>query len=220
MKLMNPAINGRPHGASASGPQGLTRVECRRCPRRAPEPVCRARWLKGSARAPRDLSPIAPPDARRLPGPPHPAAGGIAPEALADLSEECLAEWLRDTNLASRRRRVVEGYEVTASIDGNAVPDREVSLVKISRPGAYPQHVHKNSDAVFLIVSGTATLCSGRARIPVRPNDVVEVPRNLAHGFDLEEGKELVWVSIQSPPILDPETGDVDLHHVELTDLV
>ena len=138
-------------------------------------------------------------------------------EMLSDVTEESLKLWLSEENLAEKHHREFAGFEITDAIDGGKETNREVSLVKIKAVGQYPQHIHKNSDAYFIITSGRATLLSGSERRTISEGDKIEIPRGMAHGFELEENSELEFISIQSPPIKNIETGEEDLH---LTDFV
>jgi quercetin dioxygenase-like cupin family protein len=140
------------------------------------------------------------------------------PNVLDVVTDENLASWLSAENLSMRQTRTVEGFEVTASIDGGGNPEIEVSLVTIRSGTVYPQHVHKNSDAYFIIVSGSATFLSGRERKLVQAGERISIPRGTPHGFHLEAGETLQFVSVQSPPIRDSQTGEEDL--VKLTDQI
>lgn len=112
------------------------------------------------------------------------------------------------------------GYEVTSSIDGEVIRGRGVSLVRITSQESYPQHIHRNSDAFFYITAGTAIYCSGRTRIRVTKGDCINIQRGTPHGFELEVRETLEWISVQYPPIRDPETGEEDLVMVPLIDLI
>jgi len=138
-------------------------------------------------------------------------------DVLKDFSDDTVKSWLNNENLSSKNKRVFQGFEIINSIDGAVNADREVSLVKIVGAGSYPQHVHKESDAIFTIVSGSAIFLSGDERREIRAGDKIKIPRDLPHGFELKEGDILEFISIQSPPIRNPETGQEDFH---LTDFV
>lgn len=138
-------------------------------------------------------------------------------EALADVNDESISSWIRADNLESRESRNFAGFEIINSIDGGSESNREVSLVKVNATGVYPPHVHKESDAYFIVVSGETTLLLNKESKTIKAGDKIEIPRGVAHGFDLKDGEELTFISIQSPPIRNPETGEEDLH---LSDLV
>ncbi len=132
------------------------------------------------------------------------------------LTSETFDGWLQPTNLAQKNRRIFQGFEIVDSLDQGVVPGVEVSLVAIKEPGKYPQHVHQNSDAFFVITSGSAIFLSGRLRRPVQVGDRLSIPRGTAHGFELSEGEALQFISFQSPPIRDVSTGEEDFKLVDL----
>lgn len=52
----------------------------------------------------------------------------------------------------------------------------------------------------------------GPNRLEAKPGDRIKIPRGMPHGFELVPGTTFEFVSIQSPPIKDLHTGEVDLH--------
>jgi broad specificity phosphatase PhoE/quercetin dioxygenase-like cupin family protein len=131
-------------------------------------------------------------------------------DALKDVSDDSVKNWLSNENLSSKNKRVFQGFEITDSIDSSTNTEREVSLVKIAEVGKYPQHTHDESDAIFTIVSGSATFLSGDKKREIKAGDKIKIPRGMPHGFELKEGDVLEFISIQSPPIRNPETGKED----------
>lgn len=123
--------------------------------------------------------------------------------------------WVSDKNLKSKIKREFQGFELIDALDDGAFAEREVTLAKLKRPGEYPQHIHRNSDAVFYIVSGTAVFISGDERQVVKPRDRIDIPRGKPHGFELEGGQTFSFLTIQSPPIRDRHTGKEDFHLIE-----
>lgn len=146
---------------------------------------------------------------------------GLSPEMLADVED--IEAWLSPENLANKAIARVEEYEVTRSIDGRKIPGREVSLVKLKLPGAYDPHIHKESDAYFIITQGEGTFITAengqQVTRAVKPGDKIDIPRGMIHGFQINEGGSLEWVSIQYPPIYNAETGKEDLYIVPLSQL-
>lgn len=136
---------------------------------------------------------------------------------LKDVSDDTEINWLSNENLSLKNKRTFQGFEITDSIDGGINTEREVSLVKIAEVGKYPQHTHDESDAIFTIVSGAATFLSGDKKREIKAGDKIKIPRGMPHGFELKEGEILEFISIQSPPIRNPETGKEDFR---LTDFV
>lgn len=137
--------------------------------------------------------------------------------SLKDVTAESTFSWISKENLEHKTRREFAGFEITDAIDGGMDTSREVSLVKIKAVGQYPQHVHKESNAYFIITAGEAILLSGKEKRPIKAGDKIKIPKGLPHGFELKEGEGLEFISIQSPPIRNSETGAENL---ELTDMV
>ncbi|MFA7252906.1 MAG: hypothetical protein WC027_03570 [Candidatus Paceibacterota bacterium] len=129
-----------------------------------------------------------------------------------NISDEIVASWLSPENLASKNKRIFQGFEITDSIDGRLDKNVEISLVKITKPGQYPQHVHNSSDAYLIIVSGQGTFLSGKQTRSVRSSERIDIPKGMPHGFDLVEGEALEFISIQSPPIKNENSDEEDFH--------
>ncbi len=68
----------------------------------------------------------------------------------------------------------------------------------------------------MIVVSGEAIFLSGDTQLIVSPGQQVKIPRGMPHGFEINEGNVLKFVSIQNPPIKDHFTGEEDLHLYEL----
>ena len=125
-------------------------------------------------------------------------------------------KWLSKGSLESKEKRSLLGFEITYGIDGAHDPAVEVSLVKLVQTQVYPQHVHRASDAVFIIVAGEGLLLSGATKKLVKAGDRVPIPRGTPHGFELITEQCLEFISIQSPPIRNKSTGEDDLHLIDM----
>lgn len=134
---------------------------------------------------------------------------------LESVTDEDVRRWISDENLRSRSKRSFAGFEITDSIDGEDDPEREVSLVRLLSSQVYPQHVHRGSDTLFIIVGGEALLLSGKTRTPIKAGAKISIPRGVPHGFELINGESFVFISIQQPPIRNRATGEEDLTMVE-----
>ncbi len=130
------------------------------------------------------------------------------------VTDEQIQEWLKPENLAKRDRRTFEGFEIINSIDGKQDDAVEVSLVRISKEGPHPQHIHYYSDAHLVITSGRAIFLSGTSRIEMKAGERIDVPREMPHGFEIPVGSYIEFVSLQSPPIKDGHTGEEDFYIV------
>lgn len=73
----------------------------------------------------------------------------------------------------------------------------------------FPQHIHDQSEDVFLILEGGGWLKEGDRLTPIGPGDVIFVPPNERHGT-VAGPQGMVVVSCQGPP--DPKlyTGERD----------
>lgn len=86
-----------------------------------------------------------------------------------------------------------------------------LDLVELQPNAEYKPHIHKESAATLYIVLGSGTLLLGDEEIEYSGNLKVHVPANTSHGFKTKE--RTLFLSIQCPPILDHETGELDLFH-------
>jgi quercetin dioxygenase-like cupin family protein len=125
-------------------------------------------------------------------------------------------EWLSEDNLSKREKRTFAGFEIVSSLDGNEYPNVEVSLVRLNKEGKYPQHIHNNSDAYLIITEGSAVFLSGQEKTILNKGDRKDIPRGTPHGFELQSGEGLEFISVQCPPIKDEHTGEEDFHLVDL----
>lgn len=126
-----------------------------------------------------------------------------------------IPDWINEDSLKNKNHRVFSGFEIYDDIDGGVKEDREVSLV-LAKGGSYPQHIHKTSDAFFMIVDGKAVFLSGENRFDASVGNRIKIPKGTPHGFDIKEGDVFKFVSIQNPPIKDHHTGEEDFHLVDL----
>ncbi len=129
---------------------------------------------------------------------------------IPDLTYENVMQWIAPENLVACERREFEGFTLWASIDGNLIPGREVTLGHIEGPSDEGQHVHESSDAFIIVTAGVATLLMGPIISYVSAPKLIRVPKGTPHGFRLNEWDIFEFVSVQYPPIRDPETGVED----------
>ncbi|HRD68513.1 MAG TPA: cupin domain-containing protein [Legionella sp.] len=87
-----------------------------------------------------------------------------------------------------------------------------VELVELQENTVYHPHFHEHSSAVIYMVIGEGTLILDQNQMPYQPGMRLDIPAKSAHGF-ITKTKTL-FLSIQSPPIHDYETGTVDIHYV------
>jgi mannose-6-phosphate isomerase-like protein (cupin superfamily) len=93
----------------------------------------------------------------------------------------------------------------------------QVEIVGVNSDLTHEVHLHKESDA-YVIVLGRGTNFEGPKNakqfqggkwIEVSENQEIQIPKGTPHGFTVEDGGVLYFLSLQLPPIVD-EQGDDD----------
>jgi uncharacterized RmlC-like cupin family protein len=95
----------------------------------------------------------------------------------------------------------------------NQPVDEIVELVELQPNAKYRPHYHKKSTAVIYMVLGEGVFVLGEDEVPYRPGQRLDIPAMVPHGF-LTKTRTL-FLSIQTSPIRNRQTGAVDLHYVE-----
>lgn len=86
-----------------------------------------------------------------------------------------------------------------------------VELVELEPAATYKSHYHEKSEAIIYIVSGKGVFILGEEEIAYDGSLRVSIPNKILHGFKTET--RTLFLSIQSPPILNYETNEVDIHY-------
>lgn len=86
------------------------------------------------------------------------------------------------------------------------------NLVEMQAGQQYPVHIHHNSDARLFMVIGEGIIILGGKEIEYKPGDSYDVKKGISHGF--KPRTRTLFLSIQNPPIKDPETGHVDVEYI------
>ena len=86
-----------------------------------------------------------------------------------------------------------------------------IELIRLQAGASYTDHYHTGCDAVFHMLRGHGRIRLDGVAHDFAPGDRFQVPRNCTHGF--EAHTDVVFLSIQSHQILDPETGSLDLEY-------
>jgi mannose-6-phosphate isomerase-like protein (cupin superfamily) len=66
--------------------------------------------------------------------------------------------------------------------------------------GNPPKHLHPNSNEVQYILEGTGTMWLGDKEVPLKPGDLVIIPKGVAHGGTKTDGRPLKALAIKTPP--------------------
>jgi quercetin dioxygenase-like cupin family protein len=88
-----------------------------------------------------------------------------------------------------------------------------IELVELNAGQYYPPHVHQRAQARLQVVVGTGTIMLGGLAHAYRAGDVFTVLAGVSHGFRVND--QTVLLSSQDAPILDIETGEIDLRYVD-----
>lgn len=88
-----------------------------------------------------------------------------------------------------------------------------LELVELQAEAEYKPHFHKKSAAVIYIILGTGYFLLDNKRIEYCSGKRVIIPAGRMHGFKTQT--RTLFLSIQSPPIIDPNTQDIDLYYQE-----
>ena len=66
--------------------------------------------------------------------------------------------------------------------------------------GSPPKHLHANAHEIQYILEGTGTIWLGDKEVPVKPGDLVIIPKGTAHGGTKSEGRTIKAIAIKTPP--------------------
>lgn len=83
-------------------------------------------------------------------------------------------------------------------------------MVSIGPHARSQVHRHVRSETVLFILEGTARAIVGEQTIDVQAGDRILIGKGVFHGFETA-ASPLRFLSVQSPPILDEATGQLDL---------
>jgi len=86
-----------------------------------------------------------------------------------------------------------------------------VEFVKLLANTRYLPHIHDNVDAHLIMITGSGKITLYGNEIMYKPGDTYEVPRGTAHGFETKT--ETIFISVQSSPIMNKETGELDFRY-------
>jgi quercetin dioxygenase-like cupin family protein len=86
-----------------------------------------------------------------------------------------------------------------------------VEFVKLYKETVYKPHIHDHADASFIFLTGSGFVTLNEDKIPYKVGDKVEALAGVLHGFLQVE--ETIFLSIQSNPIQDRSTGEIDIRY-------
>jgi len=110
-----------------------------------------------------------------------------------------------------------EGFAVIqlGPFNGSKTDIAAASLVLLEVGGEHPQHKHEKSDATFHFVSGRGHVILGekQIRVPYSAGTVLEVKREMLHGFEPEENGVMLATQ-KGEPIIAVD-GSMDIKYVD-----
>lgn len=108
----------------------------------------------------------------------------------------------------------VEKSILTTISNHNAHATNEIiELVRLQPSSKYQPHYHKQSCAVIYIILGEGFFLSGKNEVRYQPGMRFDLPEKTPHGFLTD--KETLFLSIQTPPIRNYQTEELDLYYVD-----
>ena len=66
--------------------------------------------------------------------------------------------------------------------------------------GNTPKHLHANANEIQYILDGTGTIWLGDKEVPVKPGDLVIIPKGTTHGGSKVTGRTIKAIAIKTPP--------------------
>lgn len=114
--------------------------------------------------------------------------------------------------IISKQEQAEEIFDLyQCGIFKNRSYEENVELVELRPESEYRLHFHKKSSAVVYVISGTGLFQLAENLIEYHPGIRIDIPAEVLHGFKTKT--PTLFLSIQSPPIINPENGEIDLHY-------
>jgi mannose-6-phosphate isomerase-like protein (cupin superfamily) len=66
--------------------------------------------------------------------------------------------------------------------------------------GNPPKHLHANANEIQYILEGTGTVWLGDKELPVKPGDLIIIPKGTPHAGAKSDGRTLKAIAIKTPP--------------------
>jgi quercetin dioxygenase-like cupin family protein len=86
-----------------------------------------------------------------------------------------------------------------------------IEFVKLYADTIYKPHIHDKASAKFIFLKGSGSVILDEVESPFTEGSIFDVPAGVKHGFKLSE--ETIFLSIQSNPIQDRITGEIDIRY-------
>ncbi len=86
-----------------------------------------------------------------------------------------------------------------------------IEFVKLYLDTVYKPHIHDKASAKFIFLKGKGKVILDEKTIDYYEGFICEAPVGVKHGFIQEE--ETIFLSVQSNPIQDRVTGEIDIRY-------
>jgi mannose-6-phosphate isomerase-like protein (cupin superfamily) len=86
-----------------------------------------------------------------------------------------------------------------------------IEFVKLYTNIKYKAHIHDQSSARFIFLKGTGKVFIGEEAFAFEPGFQIDAPTGVKHGFEINN--ETIFLSIQTNPIQNQETGEIDIRY-------
>lgn len=114
--------------------------------------------------------------------------------------------------IVSKRNHVEEIFDLyQCGIFHHNSLEENIEFVELQPESEYSSHYHKKSSAVVYVISGKGTFQLAESIIDYKPGIRIDIPAGVLHGFKTKTAT--LFLSIQSPPIINPNNGEIDLHY-------
>ena len=114
--------------------------------------------------------------------------------------------------ITSKRDNIEEIFDLyQCGIFNNSSFEENIEFVELQPQSEYSSHYHKKSSAVVYVISGTGLFQLAKNLIDYKPGIRIDIPAGVLHGFKTKT--PTLFLSIQSPPIINPDNGEIDLHY-------
>jgi quercetin dioxygenase-like cupin family protein len=112
-----------------------------------------------------------------------------------------------DRDLAVERHDVFDVMQVTrdTALEHTVAAD----LVVVEPHQRSNVHRHNKAETVLYILDGASDVLVGDTTVPATKGDRILIGKGVYHGFVTHE-QSVTFLSVQSPPILDAKTGELD----------
>jgi len=86
-----------------------------------------------------------------------------------------------------------------------------IEFVKLYPDIKYKAHIHDESSARFIFLKGKGKVFIGDEAFAFEPGFQIDAPAAIKHGFEI--ASETIFLSIQTNPIQNQETGVIDIRY-------